>query len=85
MKTDSYTLAIPEDELRTAAMTAMQSCHHKTESHLKHCASEAVRHLICPCLHGAPCVIDALVDEFCASIERNQHKSDHPPAAAPQL
>lgn len=68
MDTDSYSLVVPEADLRAAAYSVAARCRRASPEHLDSCISLLVNRLICPCVSSVPCIVDALVQEVRESI-----------------
>jgi hypothetical protein len=66
MKSDSYTPAIPLDELLALARTYGPPGLVKGDDSpgSSEDARRAVNQVVCPCIRGDACVCDALADEF---------------------
>lgn len=66
MKSDSYTPAIPLDELMTLARTYGPPGLAKGDDSpaSSEDAHRAVNQVVCPCIRGDACVCDAMADEF---------------------
>jgi hypothetical protein len=66
MKSDSYTPAIPLDELMELARTYGPSGLVKGDDSpaSSEDARRAVDQVVCPCIRGDACVCDAIADEF---------------------
>ncbi|GJL77124.1 MAG: hypothetical protein NPINA01_01130 [Nitrospinaceae bacterium] len=62
---DSYSEAIPWDELVALAKADMNACKdiHSKET-LRECAEKLVQSKVCPCVSDSAAIVQALVDEY---------------------
>lgn len=75
MKTDGYALAIPEAEIRATLAVAVQHCRNAPAHRRYACATRTIQHTLCPCALTATCVVNAVIQDFCEAIVRDEAKA----------
>jgi len=75
MKTDGYALAIPEAEIRATLAVAVQHCRDAPAHRRYACATRTIQHTLCPCALTATCVVNAVIQDFCEAIVRDEAKA----------
>lgn len=89
MKTDSYTPAIPLEELLALARTYGPPGLAKGDDSPASLdnALDVVEQVICPCIRGEACVCDAIADEFLrlARLFHRQRNKNNPQGERPWI
>jgi hypothetical protein len=87
MDSDSYTPAIPIDELTALAKrygpASLASAEDPSAS--RDLVRRSVEQVLCPCIRGDACVCDAMADEFLrlAKVFREQRNRNNPDGCPP--
>ena len=61
---DSYSEAIPIDNLVKMAEADINACSVKNVHAIRQCADKVVREELCPCASSVDSIVDAVVDEY---------------------
>jgi len=61
---DSYSEAIPIDDLVRMAEADIKTCSVHSEQVIRQCAEKVVRAELCPCASSVDSIVDAVVDEY---------------------
>lgn len=89
MDSDTYTPAIPLDELVALAKTygPVGLANEGESSASRDDARRAVDQVVCPCIRGDACICEAIADEFLqlARLFREQRELNNPAARPPYI
>jgi len=61
---DSYSEAIPIDNLVKMAEADINACSVQSEKVIRQCANKVVLKELCPCASSVDSIVDAVVDEY---------------------
>ena len=61
---DSYSEAIPIDNLVKMAEADINACSVQSEKIIRQCANKVVLKELCPCASSVDSIVDAVVDEY---------------------
>jgi hypothetical protein len=61
---DSYSEAIPIDDLVKMAAADINVCNLHSETIIRQCAEKVVRSELCPCASSIDSIVDAVVEEY---------------------
>jgi hypothetical protein len=61
---DSYSEAIPIDDLVKMAATDIKACNVHSDTAIRKCAEKVVRSELCPCASSVDSIVDAVVEEY---------------------
>ena len=61
---DSYSEAIPIDNLVKMAEADISACSVQSEQAIRQCADKVVREELCPCASSVDSIVDAVIDEY---------------------
>ena len=61
---DSYSEAIPIDNLVKTAAADINTCGIQSEQAIRQCADKVVREELCPCASSVDSIVDAVIDEY---------------------
>ncbi len=61
---DSYSEAIPIDDLVKMAAVDINVCNVHSETVIRQCAEKVVRSELCPCASAVDSIVDAVVEEY---------------------
>ena len=61
---DSYSEAIPIDDLVKMAAADIDVCNLHSETVIRQCAEKVVRSELCPCASSVDSIVDAVVEEY---------------------
>lgn len=67
---DSYSEAIPIDDLVSLAKIDVAACGDQSDATIRKCATKLVRDKLCPCASSAESIVNAVVDEYMRQLNR---------------
>jgi hypothetical protein len=69
---DSYSEAIPIDNLVKMAEADINACSVQSEKVIRQCANTVVLKELCPCASSVDSIVDAVVDEYMRRLVSNK-------------